>query len=157
MQRRRILVILVSASTTGCVPLKVARLPKPTPEVSAEVLIFREWELSASGIRAQVGVDGKTYCSLGTSQYSTFNLSAGDHEFFVRSAGGEPSVLKVSLGAGTRTCMLASPNPTNYGKALTPLGIAYAFGQTFLLTGATCPSAEVLPSLEAVSVEYESQ
>ncbi|MEO8022823.1 hypothetical protein [Polaromonas sp.] len=139
---------------TGCASNPVLPLAKPSKELQAEVIVFRESAFAAGGVAATVGVGGKAFANLSNDEKVLVLLSAGKHEIHVQARSAEPTRFRVSLVKGETICLRTSASPSTYAKVVVPITLM-ATGYHFFLDKVPCPSDDVLGKYKNVAVTYQ--
>lgn len=138
----------------GCTSNPVFPLAKPSKELQAEVVVFRESAFAAGGVAATIGVDGKPFVNLSNDEKARVVLSAGEHEIYVQARSAEATRLRVSLAKGETICLRTSASPSTYAKVVIPITLI-ATGYHFYLDKVPCPSDDVIAKYKNVAVAYQ--
>ena len=140
--------------STGCASNSVFPLARPSKDLQAEVVVFRESAFAAGGVPLTVGVDGKAFANIGNDEKVRVLLPVGEREVFVQARSAEPTRLKVSLAKGATICLRTSSNSDTYAKAVVPITLM-ATGYHFYLDQVPCPADDVMARYRDVAVTYQ--
>lgn len=138
----------------GCASNPVFPLAKPSKELQAELVVFRESAFAAGGVAATVGVNGKAFVNLSNDEKAQVLLLPGEHEIYVQARSAEATRLRVSLTKGETLCLRTSASPSTYAKVVIPITLI-ATGYHFYLDKVPCPSDDVIAKYKKIAVTYQ--
>lgn len=145
--------VLAAAVLWGCAAVPVEPLPALSEGASAELLVYRTPSFVAGGVTAAVGSAGKAFAHLDNADYVVARLAPGDREVFVQARSAKPTLLRLSLRAGARTCVRVAPDFSAQAKAMSA-GALTSTGYAFVADTVACPTAAGLAGYKAKEVRY---
>lgn len=146
------LLTLVCVGLSACTPVNIHPLKQPDPAQQASVTVYRKSAAHGALISMIVGVDGQDVAELDGDQITTFYLTPGSHDFYVRSSQGDiPFHLSVTLDAQKLVCMNGGPHDFTPAELLP---FYYQSHSAFLLAAGDCPAEADLVKYKTVPVDY---
>jgi len=139
-----LLLVLVSACVSVSTDVKLTHESVP----QAELLVFRESAVLASGSGLYFGESDKYFFVLSNDEYARVKIDAGGHLFQAKVHASPAFELRLNLHPRKTTCIKGHANTAAAAAVVIPIiGNMYS---NFVLEEVECPSDEVLKTYKLV-------